>query len=133
MLLAMGNKSFAFPKEERLCWNRYLDRLFAEGKSFVAYPFRVVFLSVEEETLPPVSLVISVPKKRLKLAVQRNRVKRQVREAYRLRKHILSEPLAEANKHLLIGFVYVDVSLHPSTDIGNAMDKTLRKLSEKCL
>ena len=53
----MTTKRYTLSKEERLSWKRYIDLLFAKGQSFVAFPLRVVYLSVEkEETLAPVSI-----------------------------------------------------------------------------
>ena len=58
----MVNRRYTLSKEERLSWKRYIDLLFAKGQSFVAFPLRVVYLAVEEETLAPVSILVSVPK-----------------------------------------------------------------------
>ena len=85
----MVNRRYTLSKEERLSWKRYIDLLFAKGQSFVAFPLRVVYLAVEEETLAPVSILVSVPKKKFRRAVKRNLIKRQVREAYRVRKYDL--------------------------------------------
>ena len=82
----MVNKRYSLSKEERLSWKRYIDQLFAEGQSFVAFPLRVVYLPLEEQMQAPVSILISVSKKKFKRAVKRNLIKRQVREAYRVRK-----------------------------------------------
>ena len=68
----MVNRRYTLSKEERLSWKRYIDLLFAKGQSFVAFPLRVVYLPVEEESLAPVSILISVPKKKFKRAVKRN-------------------------------------------------------------
>ena len=57
----MVNRRYTLSKEERLSWKRYIDLLFAKGQSFVAFPLRVVYLAVEEETLAPVSILVSVP------------------------------------------------------------------------
>ena len=55
----MVNRRYTLSKEERLSWKRYIDLLFAKGQSFVAFPLRVVYLAVEEETLAPVSILVS--------------------------------------------------------------------------
>ena len=89
----MVNRRYTLSKEERLSWKRYIDLLFEKGQSFVAFPLRVVYLAVEEETLAPVSILVSVPKKKFRRAVKRNLIKRQVREAYRVRKYDLIDPL----------------------------------------
>ena len=88
-------KRYTLSKEERLSWKRYIDLLFEKGQSFVAFPLRVVYLPLEEEMSAPVSILISVPKKKFKRAVKRNLIKRQVREAYRVRKYDLIDPLTE--------------------------------------
>ena len=75
---------YTLPKLERLNSRILIEKLFTGGsKSLPAFPLRIVYMPVEGEHLPAVSLLISVPKKRFKRAVKRNRVKRQIREAYR--------------------------------------------------
>lgn len=77
---------YTFKKEERLCSRKHLDLLFKNGSSFLLYPFRVSYLFVEESTEVIAQVVINVPKKRYKRAVDRNLLKRRIREAYRLNK-----------------------------------------------
>lgn len=127
----MVNKRYTLSKEERLSWKRYIDQLFAEGQSFVAFPLRVVYLPVEEEALVPVSIMVSVSKKKFKRAVKRNQIKRQVREAYRVRKYDLIDPLTEKNKRMLVAFVYLDKEIHPFAGIEKAMTKAINILRNK--
>lgn len=127
----MTTPRYTLSKEERLSWKRYIDLLFEKGQSFVAFPLRVVYLPMEEEMRAPVSIMISVPKKKFKRAVKRNLIKRQVREAYRVRKYDLIEPLTEKNKGMLVAFLYVDKEIHPFADIEKAMNKAIRILREK--
>ncbi|MCX2575263.1 ribonuclease P protein component [Pedobacter sandarakinus] len=77
---------YTFQKEERLCSRKYLDLLFKNGSSFLLYPFRISYLFVDEPLVVPAQVVINVPKKRYKRAVDRNLLKRRIREAYRLNK-----------------------------------------------
>lgn len=74
-------------KAERLHSKIVIEKMFAGGfsRSFSVFPLRAVYMSVEQQEVP-VSILISVPKKRFKRAVKRNRVKRQIREAYRKNK-----------------------------------------------
>ena len=123
----MVNRRYTLSKEERLSWKRYIDLLFAKGQSFVAFPLRVVYLPVEEEALAPVSILVSVPKKKLK----RNLIKRQVREAYRVRKYDLIDPLVEKDKRMLVAFLYLDKEIHPFADMEKAMTKALNILRDK--
>lgn len=127
----MTTQRYTLSKEERLSWKRYIDLLFEKGQSFIAFPLRVVYLPMEEEMRAPVSMMISVPKKKFKRAVKRNLIKRQVREAYRMRKYDLIEPLTEKNKGMLVAFLYVDKEIHPFADIEKAMNKAIRILREK--
>ncbi|WP_018341365.1 ribonuclease P protein component [Cytophaga aurantiaca] len=84
-----GNRLYSFPKKEKLTSKIVIDRLFKDGQSRFKYPFRVLFLSDEtySESFP--QLVISVSKRNFKRAVDRNRIKRLIREAYRLQKEEL--------------------------------------------
>lgn len=127
----MTTQRYTLSKEERLSWKRYIDLLFEKGQSFIAFPLRVVYLPMEEEMRAPVSMMISVPKKKFKRAVKRNLIKRQVREAYRVHKYDLIEPLTEKNKGMLVAFLYVDKEIHPFADIEKAMNKAIRILREK--
>nr|WP_129730930.1 ribonuclease P protein component [Parabacteroides goldsteinii] len=127
----MENKRYTLSKEERLSWKRYIDLLFEKGQSFVAFPLRVVYLPLEEEMSAPVSILISVPKKKFKRAVKRNLIKRQVREAYRVRKYDLIDPLAEKNKRMLVAFLYLDKEIHPFADMEKAMTKAIKVLRDK--
>lgn len=75
-----------FKKHERLSGQKIIDTLFLEGKIFVVSPFRVVWLEYELAGQSPAQMLISVSKKRIKKAVDRNLVKRRIREAYRKNK-----------------------------------------------
>ncbi len=130
----MAEKKHTLSKDERLSWKRYIDLLFAKGRSFVAFPWRVIFLPLDDdECLIPAksSILISVAKKKFRHAVQRNHLKRLARESYRTRKHELVEMLENKNKKLLIAFIYIDGKIHPFADMEKAMDKTIRLLKDK--
>lgn len=127
-------RSHTFSKAERLCSKKLIERLFGgEGKSFPAFPLRVVYMPLtEEEMAADVSILVSVPKKRFKRAVKRNRVKRQVREAYRRNKHILTEALAaqEGAPRIALAFIWLDGKLHPSVEVEQKVKKLLHHIAE---
>lgn len=119
-------------QKERLNSRILIEKLFAGGsKSFPAFPLRVVYIPVEGNHLPPVSLLISVPKKRFKRAVKRNRVKRQIREAFRKNKQILTEPLANTGTKLAIAFIWLDNELHASEEVDLKVRKLLQLIAER--
>lgn len=123
--------SKSFPKYERLCGVKSIERLHTQGKAFIAYPFRVVFLLVEDESeTVPVRTMVSISKKKLKKAVDRNRVKRLMREAYRLNKSELIE-FAETNKlKVHLAFQYIANEIMSFAEINPKMQKALEKLQE---
>ena len=77
---------YSFKKEERLCNVKLIEKLFTDGSSFLVYPFRIIWLSEVANSVHPVQVLISVPKKRFKRAVDRNLLKRRIRELYRIHK-----------------------------------------------
>ena len=78
------------------------------SKSFSIFPIRVVYMPVEQGEAPA-SILISVSKRRFKRAVKRNRVKRQIRDAYRKTKYLLVDELQRREKRLAIAFIYLSV------------------------
>ncbi|MDR2388619.1 MAG: ribonuclease P protein component [Tannerellaceae bacterium] len=129
----VNNQRYSLSRKERLRLKRHTDLLFAKGKSFVAFPLRVIYLPIEEPApaSAPVAVMVCVPKKKIKRAVGRNYIKRQMREAYRMNKHELIDALVETNKALLLAFLYVDKVIHPSSDMEKAMTKALKTLRSK--
>ena len=120
-----------FKKSERLCSRILMDRLFqGDNRSVSAYPIRAVFLPVEPTAQQGVSVLISVPKKRFHDAVDRNRVKRQLREAYRKHKHAITSRMAERGEGLLIAFVYVSPQIESTDYIEKRMVRLLDKIGE---
>ena len=120
-----------FKKSERLCSRILIDSLFqGASHSVSAYPIRAVFLPVNPEVQTGVSVLISVPKKRFHDAVDRNRVKRQLREAYRKHKHSLAEQMTAREQGLLIAFIYVSAQIESTAYIEKRMTRLLEKIGE---
>ena len=124
---------FTFSKSERISSKREIDLLFEQGHSFLVYPLRIVFLSIPKtDDSVPVSILVSVPKRKLKRAVHRNRIKRLIRETYRLNKSDLHHKALEENR-LIIAFIYLSDTIMTYRKIEDAMKKTLRQLMENHL
>ena len=128
-------------KTERLTSQLVIDKLFAGGHaSMAAFPLRIVYMQMEKQEgsqqwdgvqQPPVSILVSVPKKRFRHAVDRNRMKRLVREAYRLNKHILWNALQEKNFRLAIAFVCITDTLPTFRSVNKSMRKALIRIGER--
>ncbi len=124
----MEQKRFTFGKNERLCSRTTIQTLFTKGKSFVKYPFRVTYLSFDEDLLVDAQILISVSKKRFKRAYKRNRLKRLTREAYRLNKHAFLAHLKEQDKKLAVAFIYLPTEILAYPDVEKGMKKALKKM-----
>jgi ribonuclease P protein component len=126
---------YTLSKEERLFLQKRIDYLFAKGDSFIAYPLRVVFCTreTEDEKEPPVAILASVSKRKFKRAVKRNRVKRLIRESYRLNKTKFIQIAYQAEKPIDIAFLYLKNELPDYTEIEKAMVKASIILREKIL
>ncbi len=123
--------SYTLPKTERLYLRDEIERLFALGSSFIAYPLRVVYLLQDKPRMARCSIMTGAPKKRFRRAVKRNRVKRLMREAYRHHKHSLEACLVEHEKYLMLSFGIVTNELPDYTTMEAAVCKALSKIEEK--
>lgn len=96
-----------------------------------AFPLRAVY-QIKKRTPHEASiqLLISVPKKRFHHAVDRNRVKRQVREAFRHHQQVLCAALPD-DSQLLLAFVWLSDSHSPSCDVESRVANLLRRIAEK--
>ncbi len=124
--------AFSFRKSERIHFLKQIDELFGGGKSraLSAFPIRVVYRYVHRlPTEAPFQVLISVPKRNLKHAVDRNRVKRQLREAFRKNKHLLYDKLPEGQQ-LTMGFLWLDHVHHASAVVEAKVQNLLRRIGE---
>ena len=133
-MINMEDKKYTLNKSERLDSKKLIERLSAGGnKSFPAFPLRVVYMPLTpEENVADASILISVPKKRFKHAVKRNRVKRQVREAYRHNKHILLKALKakESPNKMILAFIWLDNKLYSTEQVEYKVKKLLTHIAE---
>ena len=122
------DSGFGLKKAERLCGKKAIDALFAgtDSKSLSAYPIRIVFRPTEEAGI---RILVSVSKKRFRHAVDRNRVKRQLREAYRLNKHILAST-EQSTPGMDIAFIWLTDKHQPSDLIPRKMIMLLEKIAQ---
>ena len=125
---------FTLSKEERICSKKLINELFTgNGRSMTAFPLRVVFMKrtiVDDQ--PRAAMLVSVPKRYFKHAVDRNRVKRQVREAFRRNKSIITQNLTDDHEAVAMAFVWLTNEKVPSSEVENRMVRLLTRISE-CL
>lgn len=121
----------SFAKSEHLCGEKRITRLFTQGDAFIAYPLRVVYLIEPKKDVEPASVMVSVPKKRFKRAVKRNRLKRLMREAYRLNKHELIEILNEKQLQIHVAFNYVSDDVLDFAAVEKKMKIAIQRLIDK--
>lgn len=112
-------------KSEKLCSQTAIDALFAGNgtKGALAFPLRVTFRKRADNQCG-VRFFISVPKKKLRKAVQRVTMRRRIREAYRLNRHLLPE-CADVD----VAFIYVAAEMMPYSRVENAIKRLMPKLS----
>ena len=116
-------KTNTFPLKEHLKSKRVIEKLYAEGASVTSYPLRAVFLEQEEQE-PTAAILISVAKRRFRHAVDRNLVKRRIREAYRTSKHPFVDALQAKGKKMAVAILYIDTR-HNSTEFIKRKRETL--------
>ena len=123
------DNGFGLKKTERLCSKKAIDALFSgtDSKSLSAFPIRVVYRHTEEAGF---RILVSVSKKRFRHAVDRNRVKRQLREAYRLNKHLLSPIDSSCSGCMDIAFIWLTDQHKPSQLITAKMISLLDKMAQ---
>lgn len=126
---------YTFKKEEKLKSRKAIDQLFKEGNSFSAFPFRVLWM-FNETIKTPLQTGVTVSSKHFKKAVDRNRIKRLMREAYRLQKNDLQTELLQqstgscGNKQIAIFIIYVGNELPEYDLVFQKMGSVLKRLKK---
>lgn len=111
-----------FGREERLKSEKIIEQLFKEGKAVHSNCLTLVYLPVSLSVKGPVQAMFSVSKRHFKHAVDRNRLKRQLREAYRLQKNAFYEKLLPSETKLAICFVYKTKLKNSYSQIASEMN-----------
>jgi ribonuclease P protein component len=116
--------SFRFPNSEKLKNKKTIDLLFEEGKTVSNFPLKLFYLPLNEGRYHQVAF--AVPKRNFRLAVSRNRIKRQMREAYRLHKHMLSH---DNGKKFALLFLYISKDKSQYAQLDSSVKALLKKNS----
>jgi ribonuclease P protein component len=121
-----GKTDLSFRKDERLCSKKIIDKLFVQGKSVFVFPVKMVYLETKLPSGYPVQAGFTVPKKSFKRAVQRNLIKRRMREAYRLNKSKFYDEIGE--KQVAVFFIFTGKTISEYTQIETAIKKGMKKV-----
>lgn len=128
-------KQFTLGKNERLKSRKQIDKLFSEGKSFIINPFKVYYKVDEmlniQYSIFNVQFGVGVSSKNFKRAVDRNRIKRLTREAWRLQKNELKEKVKSSKKQLNVFFIYTGKELPDFNIVKDKIAVALKKLLSK--
>lgn len=117
--------SLKFSRQERLKSEKVIKDLFEKGSSFYLYPFKIFFVksTIASDTEFP-QVLFSVSKRNFKRAVDRNRIKRQLREAYRINKSFLIKKIPPRLFPMAIGIMYVSKEKLPFAILQNKLNLT---------
>lgn len=113
-----------FPKKHRLKSAKTIEKLFLEGQTFSKFPIKVFYLHKEDIEFSLATF--AVPKRNFKSAVDRNRIKRQLRETYRLNRQTILE---EDRKKFVMLFLYLGKRKPSYSELNNAMKILLNKMA----
>jgi len=117
-----------FKKEERLHEKKIINELFEKGKNFYLNPFKVIYIDLNIDCKSPAKAMITVSSRNFKKAVDRNRIKRLIREAYRKNKNILYDALEASSKNLAFVILYTGKLMPSYKDIESKIILILQRL-----
>lgn len=127
-------RKYDLPRSQKLKSRVTIQQLFEAGKSIASFPIRVVWTSM---SMPPTAVVaarvqvaVSVPTRYFKRANQRNRIKRQLRECYRLHKYVLLDALPPAAPHIALMLIFTAKTEQPYKLLERKTVELLTKLSQ---
>ena len=120
-----------FTRNERLSSKKIINELFEKGVIFYSKPFKVIWMPADTESPSPAQILISIPKRNVRLAVMRNLMKRRIREIYRKNKEPFYEKLGKMNRKCLLAFIYTGREPIPSSELEPKIIVILQRLIQE--
>ncbi len=118
-----------YRRKEKLKSRKLLNALFTGASSFAVFPVKVFYMPLTETTVHPIQAGVGVSARNFRKAVDRNRIKRLLRETYRLNKSLLPQPEGNTQKSLAVFFLYIGKELPEFTFLNEKMQTALTKLA----
>ncbi|MCI0522526.1 MAG: ribonuclease P protein component [Bacteroidales bacterium] len=126
----MEKRGRRFLKSERLCNIKAIAELFSSGRTIYLPPLKILYrIMAEEPGMTGVRVLITIPKRSFKKAVERNLIRRRIREAYRLNKSALIESLAARERRIDLAIIYNDTLIHPYIVTERSIKEIIEKLT----
>ncbi|GGW43761.1 ribonuclease P protein component [Arenibacter certesii] len=122
----MEPKKFSLPTKEKLKSKKLIEKLFAEGRSITQYPIRLIYLKIDFEDDAHCKVGVTASKRNFKSAVKRNRIKRLMREGYRLNKHLIFN---NNENQFAFMFLYLGKEMPVQTKISDTMIRLMTKFA----
>jgi ribonuclease P protein component len=124
----MLSKIFGFYKEERLTGKKIINLLFNSGRTFSLYPLKIYWIETDFHQKFPAQVLVNAASKTVRKAHIRNLAARRIREAYRLKKHILYKNLESIGKSIVIAYIYVSYDILPYKDIEALIEESFNTI-----
>ena len=120
------SERYSFEKDERLSRLKIINQLFNSGNSLSLFPLKIHWMEVNENLNFPVQVLINASKKTIKKASKRNLITRKIKEAYRLKKHILYKDLRSLNKSIVLAYIYIGQEIVSYKEIEEKLSNSFK-------
>ncbi len=115
------SKRYLFEKDERLSRIKIINQLFNSGNTLLLYPFKIYWMEADDKLGYPAQVLINASKKVIRKASKRNLITRKIKEAYRLKKHLLYRNLTALNKSIVLAYIYIGPEIITYKEIENKL------------
>ncbi len=125
------SKRYLFEKDERLSRIKIINQLFNSGNTLLLYPLKIYWMEADDKLRYPAQVLINTSKKVIKKASKRNLITRKIKEAYRLKKHLLYRDLTALNKSIVLAYIYIGPEIITYKEIENKLGSSLKLIIEE--